>query len=56
MEKLVVYYDNTYTTAWIDIGLSKHIAKFLKNRDFVIMNANELREWMINIIECRCFG
>jgi len=45
----VVYYDKNYPTSWV--YYPEELAKFLKEKNFVQVNAKELEIWMKNRIE-----
>lgn len=49
----IVYRDSNYPSMWIDdsAGYPDKIAQFLKNRGLTLLNASELREFLINSIE-----
>lgn len=46
----IVYYDEDYTCCWIDHKKASEVANFLKNKGFVVLNADELRSWMQKVI------
>jgi len=49
--ELIVYRDDNYATAWVPRELSKKIADFLKSKNFVEYNADNLARWMENSID-----
>lgn len=49
--ELIVYHDDNYPTAWIPREVSKKITRFLKSKDFVEHNAEDLAKWMEKSID-----
>lgn len=49
--KLIVYYDDNYPTLWIPRDVSKKIATFLKSKNFMEHNAENLGKWMEKSID-----
>lgn len=48
--KLAVYRDNEYTTSWISHDHAEEIANYLKEKQFNVLGADELGDWMENVI------
>ncbi len=46
----VVYRDEEYTTPWISHKHAEEIASYLKGKQFNVLGAKELRDWMENVI------
>jgi len=49
--KLIVYYDDNYPTWWVSREISKKITSFLRSKNFVEYNAEDLAKWMEKSIE-----
>ena len=46
----IVYRDEEYTTSWISHKHAEEIARYLKGKQFNVLGAKELRDWMENVI------
>ncbi|TET19847.1 hypothetical protein E3J74_05110 [Candidatus Bathyarchaeota archaeon] len=44
--QLIVYYDDDYPTVWVQREISMKITSFLKSKNFVEYNAEDLAKWM----------
>jgi hypothetical protein len=54
--ELIVYHDEEYPTVWVPREASRKIASFLKSKNFVVNNADDLRDWMKKSIkENKCW-
>jgi len=47
----VVYFDGKYTTSWIRPNIARDIASFLSKRAFSVLNAIQLRNFMLNFMD-----
>ncbi|KAF5434575.1 hypothetical protein C5S35_13790 [Candidatus Methanophagaceae archaeon] len=48
--KFIVYRDEEYTTSWISHEHADEITSYLKGKQFTVLGAKELRNWMGNVI------
>ncbi len=48
--KHVVYYDSLFPTSWVDTSTSKNITKYLRDKGFFALDAQQLQAFMQNAI------
>jgi len=51
MVEKVVYHDEKYPTSWITPRIASDITSFLNQHDFSVLDANQLRNFMLNKME-----
>jgi len=46
----VIYFDKEYPTSWIPLKFSENMIEKLKDKGFCILNSDELRDWILKVI------